>query len=128
LQAIEARSAWKILIHQLRSVIVLLLAIGAGISFALAQVIEGAAILAVLLINTGLGFFTELRAVRSMEGLRKLGVHSAVVRRGGEVVQIDARDLVPGDLVVIEGGDVIAADLRIVEASRLQVNEAPLTG
>ncbi|MFO7562586.1 MAG: cation-transporting P-type ATPase [Enhygromyxa sp.] len=128
LRAIEPRSAWKILVHQLRSVIVLLLAIGAGIAFALAQWVEGAAILAVVVINTVLGFVTELRAVRSMEGLRKLGVHEAVVRRGGVVRRIPAQDLVPGDLVVIEGGDVVSADLRLIEASRLQVNEAPLTG
>ncbi len=108
--------------------IVLLLAIGAGLSFALAMPVEGVAIVVVLLINTVIGFVTELRAVRSMEGLRELGVHQAVVRRGGEIVRVPAQELVPGDLMLVEGGDVIAADLRVVEASRLQVNEAPLTG
>jgi Ca2+-transporting ATPase len=128
LRVIERQSAWKILVHQLRSVIVLLLALGSGLSFAFARFVEGAAILVVLLINTGLGFVTELRAVRSMEGLRKLGVSTTVVRRGGQVMRVPAQELVPGDLVVLEGGDVIAADMRVVEASRLQVNEAPLTG
>lgn len=128
LQTIERRSAWSILVEQLRSVIVVLLAVGCGLSFALGRVIEGVAILVVLLINTGLGFVTELRAVRSMEGLRKLGVHTSAVRRAGQVMRIPAQELVPGDVVILEGGDVLAADMRVIEASRLQVDEAPLTG
>ncbi|NIR92491.1 MAG: hypothetical protein GWO08_02095, partial [Gammaproteobacteria bacterium] len=80
---------------------------------------DGWAIIAVITINTGIGFFTELRAVRSMEALFKLGKVSTRVRRAGKIIKIDAEELVPGDLVIIEGGDIITADLRIIQQSKL---------
>ena len=64
---------WTILIRQLRSFVVYLLFAGAGLSFALGDHLEGFAILAVIAINTAIGFVTELRAVRSTEALRQLG-------------------------------------------------------
>ncbi|MDZ7691096.1 MAG: hypothetical protein U5K69_08160 [Balneolaceae bacterium] len=63
-----------------------------------------------------------------MEALFKMGIVNTRVRRNGQVQQVDAADLVPGDIVIIEGGDVITADLRILEASRLQADESALTG
>ncbi|MDZ7808019.1 MAG: HAD-IC family P-type ATPase, partial [Gracilimonas sp.] len=66
--------------------------------------------------------------MRAMEALSKLGTVKTRVKRNGRVVEVDAEDLVPGDLVVIEGGDIITADLRIINASKLQANESALTG
>jgi Ca2+-transporting ATPase len=63
-----------------------------------------------------------------MEALRRLGQVQAVVRRDGRVVEIAARQLVPGDIVLAEAGEIISADLRLLEASKLQADESALTG
>jgi len=124
----ETRSLLAIAAAQFRSVIVLLLAVAAALSLAFGSLVEAGAIGVVLVLNALIGFVTELRAVRSMESLRELADVPAAVRRGGELLRVSARELVPGDVVVVEGGDVVTADLRLVEASRLQVDESPLTG
>lgn len=128
LQEIKAKSAWLILAEQFKSLIAALLLTALVLSFFLGDILEAEAIAVVLLINTAIGFFTELKAVRSMESLRKLGSVTAKVRRNGRLIEIPADDLVPGDIALFEGGDVVSADIRLTEASRLQVDESTLTG
>jgi Ca2+-transporting ATPase len=128
LREARRKSAWLILYDQLKSLTVLLLVAAALVSFSLRDFSEGGAILAVIVINTAVGFFTELRAVRSMEALRKLGTAFVRVRRDGELMEIPAEGLVPGDIVIVEGGDVVTADMRLVYASRIEVDESALTG
>ncbi|MGB7874923.1 MAG: cation-transporting P-type ATPase [Anaerolineales bacterium] len=128
LRSAKSKSAWTILAEQFKSLLVVLLAMAAVLSLVLGELIEGIAILAVIFINAGIGFLTELRAVRSMEALQSLGSVEAKVRRGGRVNRIPAEDIVPGDIVVLEGGDVVTADLRLTEASKLQADESALTG
>jgi Ca2+-transporting ATPase len=86
------------------------------------------AIAAVILINAVIGFITELKGVRSIEALRKLGTVSSRVRRNGGVTEIPAKSIVPGDIVILEGGDIITSDLRVITASKLQADESVLTG
>ncbi len=124
----EQRSAWTILLEQFKSLIVVLLLIAGVVAFAAGEQIEAAAILAVILINAGIGFFVEIQAVRSMEALRELGKVEATVRRGGEIKKIPAEELVVGDVVIFEAGDVVSADLRLLEANNLQADESVLTG
>ena len=128
LQAIEPRSVLGILWAQLRSLLVGLLAVAAVLGFVSGDTVEAYAILAVIALNTAIGFFSELRAVRSMEALRRLGVTRCRVRRDGRLRALPAEALVPGDVVVVEGGDLVPADLRLIEAARLQVDESALTG
>ncbi|TLD40876.1 MAG: Cation-transporting ATPase [Candidatus Jettenia ecosi] len=128
LQEVKKKSAWIILINQLKSLIILLLGVTTIVSFAFGEWVEGMAIGVVIVINTTIGFFTELKAVRSMEALRKLGSVTTKVIRNSQLREIPADELVPGDIVVFEGGDVVPADLRILEASRLQADESALTG
>jgi len=126
----EARpkSAWTILWGQVKSVIMALLAVAAGVSLFVGDPVDCVAILAVLAINVAIGFFSELRATRSMEALRRLGSVKARVRRAGVVRDVPANELVPGDVVLLEGGDVVSADLRLLHASRLEADESALTG
>lgn len=128
LREAERRSAWEILVEQFKSLVVLLLVVAAGVSFVFGEFIDGFAILAVVVINAAIGFFTELRAVRSMEALQELGDVQAKVRRNGEVQEVNAEELVPGDIAILEGGDVVTADMRLLEAAKLQANESALTG
>ena len=128
LRQAKSKSAWLILADQFKSLIVALLAGGALFSFIFGEWVDGIAIVAVILINAAIGFFTELRAVRSMEALREMGSVSAKVRRDGQVREVRAEELVPGDIALLEGGDVITADLQLIEASKLQANESALTG
>ncbi|MHB8862329.1 MAG: cation-translocating P-type ATPase [Pirellulaceae bacterium] len=128
LQRVSRKSAWRILVDQFRSLIVLLLAAAAALSFASGHWLEGVAITAVLALNGAIGFVTELMAVRSMEALHEWSDVTATVRRGGKVQKVPAHDLVPGDMVIIEGGDIVTADVRLVTGSRLQADESALTG
>lgn len=123
-----AKPVISILFDQLRSLIVLLLLLAAIISLIFGRFSEGLAILIVLALNTTIGFMTEFRARKSMEALFRLGRMYTRVRRHKEIHQINAENLVPGDMVFVEGGDIIAADMRLFEASKLQADESVLTG
>lgn len=128
LEQAEQRSAWSIFIEQFKSLIIAILAVAAILSFAFGQWIEGIAVLIAIAVNTVIGFFSEYRAVQSMQSLQKLSSPNVTVRRSNNIQQIPVEDLVPGDIVILDSGDVIGADLRVVEASRMQVNESSLTG
>ncbi|MGD2050206.1 MAG: cation-transporting P-type ATPase [Chloroflexota bacterium] len=128
LREAERRSTLQIFIEQFKSLVVLLLVAAAALSLAFGEIIDSLAIMAVVLINALIGFFTELRAVRSMEALQEIGDVKAKVRRNGSVHEVDAEELVPGDIVILESGDVVTADLRLLEAAKLQANESALTG
>lgn len=128
LKQAKKKSAWSILIDQVKSIVVIVLAAAGAVSLLLNQWMEGIAIVVALLINTLIGFFTELKAVRSMEALQELGKVKTKVRRDGEVREIPADEVVPGDILILESGDIVTADIRLVEASKLQTDEAALTG
>jgi Ca2+-transporting ATPase len=121
-------SALSILLAQLRSVVVALLAVAALAAFLLSDALEAAAIGVVLLINVALGFVMELRARRSMEALLGLDAPRATVVRGGEVRPVAAREVVPGDVIVLEEGQAVPADARLLQSAELRTNEAALTG
>ncbi|MFT4532349.1 MAG: Ca2+-transporting ATPase [Candidatus Saccharimonadales bacterium] len=89
---------------------------------------EALLILAIVVAIAMIGFFNEYKAEKTVEALRKLVGSKATVRRGGQVIEIDAADVVPGDIVVLEEGQKIPADIRLVQVRSLQINEASLTG
>jgi len=124
----ETKSALVILAHQFASIIVWLLAAAAGLSVVLGDLADAIAIAIVLILNGAIGFFTELRAARSMEALLRITEVRTRVRRDGQVREVDAHELVPGDIVILEAGDIVTADLRLVSASNLFCDESLLTG
>ena len=128
LKEAKQRGAWAIFVDQFKSPIIALLAVAAVLAFAFQEWIEGIAVVIAIALNAIIGFVTELRAVKSMESLQQLSKTQAKVRREGQVKQISADELVPGDIVVLEGGDLVPADLRLLEASKLQADESALTG
>ncbi|MFO8007954.1 MAG: cation-transporting P-type ATPase [Candidatus Brocadiia bacterium] len=119
---------WEVLVRQFKSLVVLLLVAAAVVAFSMHDVLEGIAIVVVILLNAGIGFFTEYRANRAMEALQKLGAADAVLLRGGELRTVNATEIVPGDVLVLQEGDSVPADSRLTEAPGMQVEEASLTG
>ncbi len=88
----------------------------------------GFAILAVIFINAIFTFIQEYRTEKAIEELRKMLPFRVAVLRGGGEIEIDAVEIVPGDLVLLREGDKVPADARVVETSRLTVNNSLLTG
>lgn len=124
----KKKSPWLIFLRQFNSPIVYLLIIAAVLSFFFKEWLDGSAILIVILINSIIGFYMEFQAERSMEALKKLSILPAKVVRDGAMNEINAEELVPGDLIFLEAGDMVPADGRIVRCSQLQVDESALTG
>lgn len=123
-----ALSPWQLFLEQFKSVMTLLLLAATAIALVMGDEVEAIAVVVVLILNGLLGFFNEYRAERSVEALEDLVVPVAEVVRDGELQEIAAQELVPGDLVVFEAGDRIAADGRLVEAWSLRLDESALTG
>ncbi len=128
LDSAPPRSAASILVDQFRSVMVLLLIVAAAVAFATGDVIDAIAIAGVLIINSSIGFITEFRARRAMHALLQLEVSRATVLRDGERSDIDARDVVPGDVIELEAGQGVPADARLLATTELSATEAALTG
>jgi Ca2+-transporting ATPase len=128
LPALRPVPAWRILVAQLRTVIAGLLIVATALAVARGETADGIAIGAVLVINVALGFVTELRGRRAMEGLRSLVGARARVVRNGTIQDIAAPALVPGDILVLNAGDNVPADARLIATSGLSVMEASLTG
>ena len=85
-------------------------------------------IFAVVVLNAAFGVYQEGQAEAAIEALKNMASPMARVRRDGNVVEIDSRELVPGDIVLLEAGDVVPADMRLIEAASLKIEEAALTG
>lgn len=122
------RNALLILLAQLKSPVVWLLLAAMLLAAAFRGGIEVAAIGAVVVVNTLIGFLSEWRAERAMESLRALGTPNALVVRDGARRIVPAETLVPGDIVIVEAGDIVPADMRIGSAAGLAVDESALTG
>ena len=123
-----SRNAWQLLLAQFTGVLTLVLFAAAVLSVFLGDLVDAAAILAIVVLNAGLGFFQEHRAEQSMAALKRMAAPLVRVRREGQILEIPARELVPGDVVLLETGNVVPADARLLRSSTLRVQEAALTG
>jgi P-type Ca2+ transporter type 2C len=106
----------------------LMLTVVAVLSFVIGQVETGILIAVLVLLNVAMGTQQELKARASVDALQSMHVPTARVLRGGALVELPATDLVVGDVVRLEAGDIVPADGRIVESARLEVAESALTG
>ena len=122
------RSRVMLLVDQVRNPLVLLLLGAAVIAGVVGDVKDAVVILAVVVINSVLGFVQESRAENSLESLRQMLAPTCVVRRSGAVAEIPAQDLVPGDVVLLDAGSQVPADGRLLVAEQLEVDESALTG
>jgi Ca2+-transporting ATPase len=122
------KNPWKILLEQFTSVMVLILVAAAVISLLVGDLKDAIAILAIVVLFGVLGFTQEFRAEKAMAALRQMAVPNVRVRRDGEVREVAALQLAPGDIVLLEAGNVVPADARLVESNNLRIQEAALTG
>jgi P-type Ca2+ transporter type 2C len=121
-------SVLLLLLHQFRDVMIFILLIAAVISFLVGDIKDATVILIIVLLNSVIGFVQEYRAEKAMEALRKMAAFNATVRRGGNIVELPASELVPGDIVLLEAGMSVPADIRLTETHALKIEEASLTG
>jgi len=122
------RSLIELLIEQLKDFMVLVLIAAAVISGLIGDIVDTLVILAIVLLNTAIGFAQSWRADRAMAALKRLATAHATVLRGGQTRTIPASALVPGDIVLLESGNQIPADLRLIQIAKLKVDESALTG
>lgn len=128
LQEQAGRSAWSILWEQATSTMALILTAAALLAGLVGSFKDTATILAIVVLFALLGFVQDYRAERAIAALRRLAVPQVRVRRDGQVQELPALQLVPGDVVLLEAGSVVPADGYLLEAHALRVQEALLTG
>ena len=122
------RSRWSIFVDQFRNFLIVIL-MGAAVLAGLVGDLKDMIVIGVVLtINALLGFLQEVRAENSLAALKAMLVTRCRVRRDARVVEIDAVDLVPGDVVLLEAGDRVPADGRLLLSPSLEVDESTLTG
>jgi len=118
----------KIFINQFKSFIIGILIAAVVISLVIGERIDAIVIGIILVLNAAFGFVQEYRAEKAIEALKKMASLKAKVIRNNEKIEIDASEIVPGDILILETGDKIAADARLIEAINLETQEAALTG
>ncbi|HLA03724.1 MAG TPA: cation-transporting P-type ATPase [Patescibacteria group bacterium] len=114
--------------RQFKSPLIYILILAAGFVISLGQTTDAIVILAVIILNSIIGTVQEGKARNSLERLKSLTRHKALVRRAGEENLISTEELVPGDILILHEGDRIGADARIFKAESFKVDEAVLTG
>ena len=117
-----------LLLRQFVNPLLIILMVGGVISGYTGHWVDAIAILVIVLINAGISFTQEWKAERSLAALGAMAAPKAQVLRDADWQDIPARDIVPGDVLRIKAGDILAADVRLIEANRLQIDEAALTG
>lgn len=122
------RPLWLKFVEQFKNFLVIVLLFAAVLAWAIGDLKDAAVILVVVVLNAGLGFYQEHRAEQTLAALKGMLAAQARVRRDGRVVDLDAAQLVPGDIVLLEAGDRVPADGRLLAAHALEVDEAALTG
>jgi calcium-translocating P-type ATPase len=121
-------SVLSTLLNQFKSPLIYILLIAAAVTILLAEYLDAIVIAAVLALNAAVGFFQERQAEKSVRALMYLVAARANVVRDGIEREIDAAEVVPGDLVLLESGGRIPADLRLVSSVALAIDESLLTG
>jgi P-type Ca2+ transporter type 2C len=127
--AAEVEPRWHAFLRQYRDGMqIVLLVAGIGSIYPLHELATGLVLLFLTLFNAVLGLRQEGKAAEAVAALQKMMIVKAKVRRDGQLTQIPAEELVPGDVVSIEAGDVVPADGRLLSAATLEIAESALTG
>jgi len=124
----KTRSVWSILLAQLKSPLVYIILVAAAISLLVKEFGDFAIIMAVVIIDTALGFIQEFQAQKTYTALKGLLKPTTTVIRESKRMEIELWELVPGDLVVLGAGEKVPGDGEMVDCAKFSVDEAILTG
>lgn len=122
------RSFLKLLFDQINNILIYILILAAIISLFLGESEEAIIIFLVIILNASIGIIQESKAEKSLEALKSLSSPKALVKRDGEVHEINSEDIVVGDIIVLDTGRIIPADIRFIQSINLKVDESALTG
>lgn len=128
LEGSKQRSKLAILATQFKDIMIGILFVAALISFVVGEQTDAYVILGIIIGNALIGYFQENRAEASIQKLRQMAAQHTTVIRNKAAMEIDATELVPGDVVALETGDIVPADGRLLEISAFKTEEAILTG
>ncbi|MCO7174984.1 cation-translocating P-type ATPase [Sporolactobacillus kofuensis] len=122
------KSLFALFFSQLNDMLIYVLLGAAVITLLIGEYTDAIIILLVVLLNAIIGVFQEYKAEKAIEALQKMTTPHALVRRDGEVIEVDSKTIVPGDIIILDAGRYIPADLRLIESINLQIEESALTG
>jgi len=124
----KKKSILQLFIAQLQDWLIYVLFVAVVITLFMGEYIDAIIILLVIIINAVLGVIQEVKAGNAIEALKKMSSPKALVRRNGEIKEVDSEYIIPGDILILDAGRFIAADLRLIESANLQIEESALTG
>ena len=124
----KKKSIIRMFLEQLNDWLIYILLGATVLTIIVGEYADAIIILAVVLINAVIGVIQEEKASKAVEALKKLATPKAVVRRNGNLEEIDSNLIVPGDIIVLDAGRYVPADLRLISSSNLQIEESALTG
>ena len=128
LPAEKGTTIWTILLNQVKSPLVYIILVAAGVSLAVKEYNDFAIIMAVVVIDVILGFIQEYQAQQTYTALKGLLKPTTTVMRDGVRKEVEVWELVPGDIVLLNSGEHVPADGKIIDSTKLAVDEAILTG
>jgi Ca2+-transporting ATPase len=128
LEGQKRKTILQLFLKQLKDALIYVLFGAVVITLFMGEYVDAIIILMVILINAILGVTQEVKAGNAIEALRKLSAPKALVKRNGEVKEIESEQIVPGDILILDAGRLIAADLRLIESANMQIDESSLTG
>jgi Ca2+-transporting ATPase len=128
LEAKPPKSLIRKLFDQINDPLIYILLAAAVISGLLGEISDAVIIAIVIIINAVVGVIQESKAEKALDALKKLSTPKAIVKRNGQLTEIQSEDIVPGDIIIIDAGRYIPCDLRLIESANLQIEESALTG
>lgn len=128
LKAKPKKSFIALLMGQLKDVLIYVLLAATVVTFAIGEYVDAFIILLVIALNAVIGVIQEYKAEKAIEALQQMTTPKSLVRRDGDLIEVNSEKLVPGDIVIIDAGRYIPADLRLIESANLLIEESALTG
>lgn len=122
------KSLISLFFSQLKDMLIYVLLGAAVVTIAIREYVDALIILLVVILNAVIGVIQEYKAGKAIEALQKMTTPKTLVRRDGEVREINSDEIVPGDIVILDAGRFVPADLRLIETANLQIEESALTG
>lgn len=124
----KKKSIFHLFILQLKDWLIYILLVAVIITLFLGEYIDAIIIVLVIIINSILGVIQQVKADKAIKALQKMTFPKALVRRNGEVKEVDSEKVVPGDILILDAGRIVAADIRLIESVNLKIEESALTG